>query len=76
MLYIVNFPKILDAILNERGFFLENLSSLKVFSLPPQNFEEPFVVGCIDILWNHAQDNMTTSRLYGLGRPLVKSPEI
>ena len=61
MLYIVNFPKILDAILNERGFFLENLSSLKVFSLPPQNFEEPFVVGCIDIFWNHAQDNMTTS---------------
>ena len=38
----------------------ENLSSLKVFSFP-QNFEEPFVVGCIDIFWNHAQDNMTTS---------------
>ena len=62
MLYIVNFPKNLDAILNEREFFLENLSSLKVFSLPPQNFEEPSVVGCIDIFWNRAQDNnMTTS---------------
>ena len=62
MLYIVNFPKNLDAILNEREFFLENLSSLKVFSLPPPNFEEPFVVGCIDIFWNRAQDNnMTTS---------------
>ena len=43
------------------NFFLENLSSLKVFSLPPQNFEEPFVIGCIDIFWNHAEDNMTTS---------------
>ena len=44
------------------NFFLENLSSLKVFSLPPQNFEEPFVVGCLDIFWNRAQDNnMTTS---------------
>ena len=62
MLYIINFPKNLDAILNEREFFLENLSSLKVFSLPPQNFEKPFVVGCIDIFWNRAQDNnMTTS---------------
>ena len=61
MLYIVNFPKNLDAILNEREFFLENLSSLKVFSLPPQNFEEPFVIGRIDIFWNHAQDNMITS---------------
>ena len=61
MLYIINFPKNLNAILNEREFFLENLSSLKVFSLPPQNFEEPFVIGCIDIFWNHAQDNMTTS---------------
>ena len=28
MLYIVNFPKNLDAILNEGEFFLENLSSL------------------------------------------------
>ena len=64
MLYIVNFPKNLDAILNEREFCLENLSSLKVFSFPPQNFEEPFVVGCIDIFWNHTQHNMTTSWLY------------
>ena len=64
MLYIINFPKNVDAILNEREFFLENLSSLKVFSLPPQNFEEPFVVGCLDIFWNRAQDNnMTTSWL-------------
>ena len=61
MLYIVDFPKNLDAILNEREVFFENLPSLKVFSLPPQNFEEPFVVGCIDIFWNHTQDNVTTS---------------